>query len=51
MNPVENELQGASRKAWETLPRHSDEDQVQLDVDRAFVYYPRGLKFHYCLHH
>lgn len=22
------------------LPPHSDEDQVQLDVDRSFVYYP-----------
>lgn len=29
--------------AWTMLPRHSDEDQVRLDVDRAFVYYPRGL--------
>lgn len=25
---------------WTTLPRHRDEDQVKLDVDRAFVYYP-----------
>ena len=24
------------------LPRHGDEDQVQLDVDRSFVYYPEG---------
>lgn len=24
------------------LPRHVDEDQVQLDVDRSFVYYPSG---------
>lgn len=43
MNPDENELQATSRKAWESLPRHPDEEQVQLDVDRAFVYYPRGL--------
>jgi TBC1 domain family member 20 len=28
---------------WSNLPRHPDEDQVQLDVDRAFVYYPQGL--------
>ncbi|KAG5925492.1 hypothetical protein E4U42_004230 [Claviceps africana] len=27
--------------AWEKLPRHRDEEQVQLDVDRSFVYYPR----------
>lgn len=25
---------------WKELPRHRDEDQIQLDVDRAFVYYP-----------
>ncbi|KAF2722878.1 hypothetical protein K431DRAFT_319301 [Polychaeton citri CBS 116435] len=28
------------RHAWEHLPAHRDEAQVQLDVDRAFVYYP-----------
>ncbi|KAG6096375.1 hypothetical protein E4U31_005469 [Claviceps sp. LM219 group G6] len=27
-------------RSWERLPRHRDEEQVQLDVDRAFVYYP-----------
>lgn len=26
--------------SWKSLPPHKDEDQVQLDVDRAFVYYP-----------
>ncbi|KAG6017035.1 hypothetical protein E4U54_008584 [Claviceps lovelessii] len=26
--------------SWEKLPRHRDEEQVQLDVDRSFVYYP-----------
>ena len=25
---------------WQSLPRHRDEDQVQLDVDRSFIYYP-----------
>ncbi|KAL2021940.1 hypothetical protein VTK56DRAFT_6359 [Thermocarpiscus australiensis] len=30
----------ASADSWRALPRHKDEDQVQLDVDRAFVYYP-----------
>ncbi|KAK1829164.1 rab-GTPase-TBC domain-containing protein [Podospora conica] len=25
---------------WRDLPRHRDEDQVRLDVDRAFIYYP-----------
>ncbi|EXJ64261.1 hypothetical protein A1O7_00597 [Cladophialophora yegresii CBS 114405] len=31
----------ANQDHWRTLPRHPDEDQVQLDVDRAFVYYPK----------
>ncbi|PKY04323.1 hypothetical protein P168DRAFT_236974 [Aspergillus campestris IBT 28561] len=25
---------------WNDLPPHADEDQVQLDVNRSFVYYP-----------
>ncbi|KAL5886898.1 GTPase-activating protein gyp8 [Pyricularia oryzae] len=25
---------------WKEMPRHRDEDQVQLDVNRAFIYYP-----------
>ncbi|KAH7487124.1 rab-GTPase-TBC domain-containing protein [Fusarium oxysporum f. sp. albedinis] len=25
---------------WKQLPRHRDEDQVQLDVNRSFIYYP-----------
>ena len=28
--------------SWKALPRHRDEDQVQLDVNRAFAYYPNG---------
>ncbi|OAP59070.1 hypothetical protein AYL99_06368 [Fonsecaea erecta] len=31
----------ANQRRWKSLPRHPDEDQVQLDVDRAFVYYPK----------
>jgi hypothetical protein len=31
-----------SGTSWKALPRHRDEDQVQLDVNRAFVYYPNG---------
>ena len=27
---------------WRTLPAHRDEHQVQLDVNRSFIYYPRG---------
>ncbi|MCJ1408449.1 hypothetical protein MMC19_002524 [Ptychographa xylographoides] len=26
---------------WRMLPRHRDEDQVKLDVNRSFIYYPR----------
>lgn len=25
---------------WKSLPKHEDEDQVRLDVDRSFIYYP-----------
>ncbi|KAL1970684.1 hypothetical protein VTN77DRAFT_4328 [Rasamsonia byssochlamydoides] len=32
--------EGAEVSAWNDLPRHRDEDQVKLDVDRSFVYYP-----------
>ena len=35
----------SNQDQWRTLPRHSDEDQVQLDVHRAFVYYPKGLRY------
>ena len=27
---------------WNTLPKHVDEDQVHLDIDRSFIYYPSG---------
>ncbi|KAI0014249.1 rab-GTPase-TBC domain-containing protein [Xylariaceae sp. FL0662B] len=26
--------------SWRHMPRHRDEEQVKLDVDRSFVYYP-----------
>ncbi|KAN0071510.1 Rab-GTPase-TBC domain containing protein [Elaphomyces granulatus] len=26
--------------SWKDLPRHPDEDQIKLDVNRSFVYYP-----------
>jgi hypothetical protein len=28
--------------SWKLLPWHRDEDQVRLDVDRSFIYYPNG---------
>ncbi|PSS25672.1 hypothetical protein M430DRAFT_134332 [Amorphotheca resinae ATCC 22711] len=27
-------------QGWRSLPKHRDEGQVQLDVDRSFIYYP-----------
>lgn len=27
---------------WRDLPRHKDEDQVKLDVNRSFIYYPKS---------
>jgi hypothetical protein len=33
-----------ARLAWQALPKHGDEDQVKLDVDRSFIYYPNGLR-------
>ena len=37
-NPISDE----KPEAWESLPEHSDEHQVQLDVERAFIYYPNS---------
>ncbi|CAG9939134.1 unnamed protein product [Clonostachys rosea f. rosea IK726] len=31
-----------TKTSWEDLPPHKDEAQVQLDVERSFVYYPRN---------
>ncbi|KAI1386157.1 uncharacterized protein F4822DRAFT_409109 [Hypoxylon trugodes] len=36
---LHGELRGVS-DSWKQLERHRDEDQVKLDVDRSFVYYP-----------
>ncbi|KAK8029144.1 hypothetical protein PG991_006200 [Apiospora marii] len=36
----ENEKGDGLDKPWRELPRHRDEDQVRLDVDRSFIYYP-----------
>ncbi|KAM3439197.1 hypothetical protein NHJ13734_003804 [Beauveria thailandica] len=38
----EHHVDGVSG-SWKELPRHRDEDQVQLDVNRSFVYYPHDL--------
>ncbi|KAJ5085909.1 hypothetical protein N7532_010680 [Penicillium argentinense] len=35
-------IQRGDLKPLKDLPRHRDEDQVQLDVNRSFVYYPNA---------
>lgn len=30
-------------RSWRDLPRHKDEDQVGLDVNRSFIYYPQSM--------
>ena len=32
-----------TRRSWRDLPRHKDEDQVRLDVNRSFIYYPQSV--------
>ncbi|KAL8761485.1 MAG: hypothetical protein Q9184_002395 [Pyrenodesmia sp. 2 TL-2023] len=39
--PPKDEV-SSDRGAWQSLPRHKDEDQVRLDVDRSFIYYPKN---------
>ncbi|KAI5815856.1 rab-GTPase-TBC domain-containing protein, partial [Pyronema omphalodes] len=31
------------RRDWRDLPPHVDEDQVKLDVNRSFIYYPTNM--------
>jgi len=35
-----SEITPSATKEWTTLPPHKDEDQVGLDVNRSFIYYP-----------
>ena len=35
-------LSASDDESWKDLPQHRDEEQVELDVNRAFVYYPNG---------
>jgi TBC1 domain family member 20 len=38
---AEDEKDGSpDTRPWRSLPPHRDEDQVRLDVDRSFIYYP-----------
>jgi len=38
----DDDIRNDNLKPLETLSRHRDEDQVELDVNRSFVYYPDG---------
>ncbi|KAL8830643.1 MAG: hypothetical protein Q9191_001320 [Dirinaria sp. TL-2023a] len=40
---VPGDIEAERRTAWRRLPRHKDEDQVELDVNRSFIYYPKGM--------
>ena len=33
---------GTQASNWRQLPPHKDEDQVRLDVNRSFIYYPKS---------
>ena len=37
--------------SWKHLPEHRDEGQVQLDVDRSFIFYPNGTSFSLVTYH
>ena len=37
-----NDTNDDRTELWRNLPAHADEEQVQRDVDRAFVYYPNS---------
>ncbi|KAI9846585.1 MAG: hypothetical protein M1837_003826 [Sclerophora amabilis] len=34
--------EAAASPSWRMLPEHRDEDQIRLDVDRSFIYYPHN---------
>lgn len=35
---------GTKTQSWQDLPRHRDENQVELDVNRSFIYYPKSTR-------
>lgn len=39
---VRTRKEAESPQSWQDLPRHKDEDQVELDVNRSFIYYPKS---------
>ena len=34
----------SSARSWRDLPTHKDEEQVELDVNRSFIYYPKSRR-------
>lgn len=43
-------LENDDSSSWTSLAKHRDEDQVQLDVDRSFIYYPSDQTSKQILH-
>jgi hypothetical protein len=43
-NCTDDERTVSERTPWEDLPPHEDEAQVQLDVNRSFIYYPTSTQ-------
>jgi TBC1 domain family member 20 len=39
---VEQPSPNISGADWKELPEHREEGQVELDVNRSFIYYPTG---------
>ncbi len=39
---LSTKLQGS--QCWRDLPPHRDENQVELDVNRSFIYYPKSTR-------
>ena len=44
---VSTSVDGDSPESWRDLPRHKDEDQVELDVNRSFIYYPKSTQINF----
>ena len=42
---------GTAMRDWNQLPKHKDEDQVRVDVNRSFIYYPNSTPYaSICIH-
>jgi hypothetical protein len=41
--PESTSATGQRNAIWKELPPHNEEGQIELDVDRSFVNYPKGM--------